>query len=156
MDYSQYQLCKDATLITENDLKTGANIFQRFWLRPLSGNGRIIPLRLCINSRFGGWKLKDELVVALGLKVGDCITTEVSVLFAGNLINDEDDIDLFADGSAADWLLDEVSKVESPIGCIIDAFVELSYCEAPVGGVSGKMVGKASLILRDGIRVISK
>ena len=52
--------------IDEISLKKGAVEFQRFWLRPLTGAGKKIPLRLRINKRFGGWRLKDELVNALG------------------------------------------------------------------------------------------
>ena len=143
----------DEANITEEELKIGAFEFQRFWLRPLSRAGQIIPVRLRINKRFSGWKLKDELIQSLGLKVGDSINTEVTVLFTGDLIGYSDDMDLFADGEAADWLLDTVIKNNSPIGCVIDCFVELSYCEAPVGK-NGKMINKASLILEKGIRCV--
>lgn len=139
--------------IDEILLQKGAVEYQRFWLRPLTGKGKIVPLRLRINKRFGGWRLKDELVNALGLVVGDCINTEVTVLFAGNLIDEEDETDLFADGLAADWLLDVLADKDTPIGCVVDCWVELSYCEAPVG-VSGKIINKASLILKKGIRFV--
>ena len=139
--------------VDEVALQKGAFEFQRFWLRPLTGQGKVVPLRLRINKRFGGWRLKDELVNALGLTVGDCINTEVTVLFAGNLIEEEDEVDLFADGTAADWLLDVLSEKNTPIGCVVDCLVELSYCEAPVG-LSGKIVNKASLILKQGIRFV--
>ena len=152
---------QNATNTTENieisdvELKKGAYEFERFWLRPHSRAGQIVPLRLRINKRFGGWKLKDELVTALGLTVGDCINTEVTVLFGGNLIDESDDTDLFADGFAADWLLDVVTSAGGPVGCIIDCYVELSYCKAPVGGIAEKMVNKVSLILKKGIRFVT-
>ena len=140
--------------ITEEELKAGAFEFERFWLRPIGRAGKVIPVRLRINKRFDGWRLKDELVTAIGLKVGDTISTEVSILFTGGLIDYSDDMDLFADGEAADWLLDCVIKDHSPIGCVLDCFVKLSYCEAPVGK-DGKKVNKASLILSKGIQFIT-
>ena len=145
---------QNTQIITEEMLKDGAFEFERFWLRPQSRAGKLVPLRLRINKRFGGWKLKDELVKALGLKVGDCINTEVTVLFSGNLIEEPDDTDLFADGKAADWLLDIVTSMGGPVGCVFDCWAELSYCQAPVGGLSEKMVNKVSLVLKEGIRFV--
>lgn len=143
----------DDTSIDDEALKKGADEFQRFWLRPLSRVNKVIPVRLRINKSFSGWKLKDELIQALGLKVGDTINTEVSVLFTGKLIEDSDSVDLFADGEAADWLVDMVIKESSPIGCVIDCLVKLSYCDAPVGR-NDKMINKASLLMEKGIRFV--
>ena len=138
--------------LTELMLKEGARQYENFALRPKKYAGNVVPLRLRITSKFGGWKLKDELVEALGLAIGDCINTEVSVLLTHDLLADSDDMDLFADGEAADWLLNEIgAKGGSPVGCTVDCYVLLSLCQAPVGGFD-KVVNKASLILLRGIK----
>lgn len=139
--------------VTEDILHEGANKFERFWLRPQRMAGQIVPIRLRINKKFGGWKVKDELIRAVGLTVGDCITTEVSVELGNNIIDDDGDTDLFADGEGADWILDQVSAAGVVEGCILDCFVRLIYCRAPVGA-NNKMVNKASLAFVKGIRYV--
>lgn len=93
------------------------------------------------------------LIRAVGLTVGDCITTEVSVQLGNNIIDDVGDTDLFADGEGADWILDQVTNAGVVEGCIIDCFVRLIYCRAPVGQ-NGRMVNKASLAFVSGIRYV--
>lgn len=141
------------TDVTEESLRDGANTFERFWLRPQRLAGRVIPVRLRINKRFSGWKVKDELIRAIGLTVGDCITSEVSVQLGNNIIDDVGDTDLFADGEGADWILDQVTNAGVVEGCLIDCFVRLIYCRAPVGQ-NEKMVTKASLTFVRGIRYV--
>lgn len=141
------------TDISEDALRDGANKFERFWLRPQRLAGKMIPIRLRINKKFGGWKVKDELIRAVGLTVGDCITTEVSVQLGNDIIDDDGDTDLFADGEGADWLLDQVTNAGVVEGCIIDCFVRLIYCRAPIG-MNGKMINKASLVFVSGIRYV--
>ena len=65
------------------------------------------------------------------------------------IIDDEDDTDLFASASAADWLLDN----QVGVGTIIDVLVRFCYSKAPVG-MNGKMVNKISLIMEKGIAVV--
>lgn len=142
-----------STEITDEALRDGANRFERFWLRPQREAGRIIPVRVRINKKFSGWKVKDELIRAVGLTVGDCISTEVSVQMGNSIIDDHGDTDLFADGEGADWLLDQVIKAGAVEGCIIDCFVRMIYCRAPVGA-NNKMVNKASLNFVSGIRYV--
>lgn len=139
--------------ITEDILHEGANKFERFWLRPQRMAGQLIAVRLRINKKFGGWKVKDELIRAVGLTVGDCISTEVTVQLGNNIIDDDGDTDLFADGEGADWILDQVSAAGVVDGCILDCFVRLIYCRAPVGA-HDKMVNKASLVFVKGIRFV--
>lgn len=139
--------------ITEEDLKSGAAKYERFWLRPQSIAGQLIPVRLRLNKKFSGWKVKDELISALGLTVGDTISTEVSVQLGLGIIDDSGDMDLFADGEVADWLIDCVTTACGVEGCLIDCFVRLVYCKAPVGANS-KIVNKASLVLERGIRFV--
>lgn len=136
--------------VTEEHLRIGSDKFQRFWLRPISLVGEVVPLRLRINTKWSGWKVKDELIRSLGLEVGNTISTEITPLLYDEIIDHGDDTDLFASGDAADWLLENASKP----GSIIDCFVRFSYCQAPVGQ-NNKVIHKVSLILVSGIRYVA-
>lgn len=148
------QLLQEETESYIEELRRGAELFERFWLQPARYVGQEVRLRLRLNKKFGGWKVKDELVEGLGLDVGDCINTEVSVEFGPGIIDDDGDTDLFADGERAEWLVSEVlndsenkNKVE---GRLIDCIVRFSYCRAPVGAMD-KEINKVTLILVDGL-----
>lgn len=135
--------------IDEKDLHNGGELFEMFWLRPKLYKDQTTVIRLRINKKWGGWKLKDELVDMLGLEVGNTISTEVTPFFITGKIDDVDDMDLFASDAGADWLLENDVK----IGTIIDCRVRFSYCKAPVGA-NGKDINKASLIFEEGLNVV--
>ena len=138
--------------VTKEELEQGGKDFEVFWLRPKKMANKEAVLRMRINERWGGWKLKDGLVRSLGLEVGDTINTEISVLNGIGLIEDADDTDLFASGAGADWLLDNnISQ-----GAIIDAKVRFVYAEAPVGGRDGRDVWKLSLVFIEGYAVVEE
>ena len=139
--------------ISEDELREGAIKFEKFWLRPQRLAGEIVPLRLRINRKFGGWKVKDELIRAIGQSVGDSITTEVTVQLGNKLIDDDGDTDLFADGEAADWLLDQIINAGVVEGSVIDCYVRFIYCRAPVGA-NNKMINKVCLSLIKGIKYV--
>lgn len=138
--------------LSEEELADGARRFELFWLRPSRYAEQEATLRIRLNGKFSGWKLKDELVESLGLTVGDTVNVEVSVLLGPEIIADPDDVDLFADGDAATWLLDSVVDSGSPNGYVMDVRARFVYREAPVGGPTGRSVGKASLVLLEGVR----
>ena len=151
---SNQQLVQNESEEYIKELREGAELFERFWLQPARYANKEVKLRLRLNKKFGGWKVKDELVEELGLQVGDCINTEVSVEFGPNIIDDDGDTDLFADGEAAEWLVnsvlnatDQKNRVE---GRIIDCIVRFSYCRAPVGP-KDKEINKVTLILVKGL-----
>lgn len=152
-EYTMKNIVEYTDDIPDDELMDGAKIYERFCIRPLSQAGKIVPLRLRINKRLSGWKLKDELVNSLGLIPGDTINTEVTVYFETGLVDDGNDMDLFAGGEAADWLYDSCEEKGTAEGLVIDCFVKLSYSEAPVGQ-NNKKVWKASLILLQGIKVV--
>ena len=136
--------------IGNEELGKAAKEFEIFWLRPKKMHLHETVLRMKINKRWGGWKLKDELVESLGLEIGDTINTEVSILEAPGLIDDTDDTDLFASGDGADWLLEnDIGR-----GSIIDAKVRFVYAQAPVGGRDGRFIWKISLVLVEGYNVV--
>lgn len=151
---SNQQLVQNESEEYIKELREGAELFERFWLQPIRYANKEVKLRLRLNKKFGGWKVKDELVEGLGLQVGACINTEVSVKFGPNIIDDDGDTDLFADGEAAEWLVnsvlndtDQENRVE---GRIIDCIVRFSYCRAPVGQ-NDKEISKVTLILVKGL-----
>lgn len=131
-------------------------MFEKFWLQPKKYCNKEAAVRLRLNKKLGGWRLKDELVRGLGLDVGDCINTEVSVLLGPGIIDDNGDTDLFADGEAADWLIETVlrnnKKPAIVEGCVIDCIVKFVYGEVPVG-IDDKSVSKISLVLVKGIGI---
>lgn len=135
--------------IPVEELEKGAKDFEVFWLRPQKMANKEVILRMEIKQRWGGWKLKDGLVKSLGLEIGDTINTEVRVLNAPGLIDDEEDTDLFACGAGADWLLDN----DIGLGSVIDAKVKFVYGKAPVGGLEGKEVWKISLVFVEGYHI---
>jgi hypothetical protein len=139
----------EKTTISERELQEGGKLFEMFWLRPNKYAEKKVPLRIRINKKWGGWKIKDELISSIGLEVGDTISTEVTPYFMSGIIDDADDTDLFASASAADWLLEN----QVGVGAIIDVIVRFCYSKAPVG-MNGKMVNKISLVMEDGIRVV--
>ena len=135
--------------VTDEMLKEGAEKFEMFWLRPSTLASEVVPLRLRINKKWGGWKVKDELIQALGLEVGDTVSTEITAQLTAEMIDDNDDTDLFASGEGATWLL---ANAATP-GSIIDCYVRFSYCKAPVG-VNNKIVNKVSLVFVKGIKYV--
>ncbi len=139
--------------VSEEELKEGAIKFEKFWLRPQRLAGETVPVRLRINKKFSGWKVKDELIRAIGQSVGDSITTEVTVQLGNRLIDDDGDTDLFADGDAADWLLDQIINAGVVEGSVIDCYVRFIYCRAPVGA-NNKMINKVCLSLIKGIKYV--
>lgn len=134
----------------DDAMQDGARAFELFWLRPKKYEGREALVRLRLNGKLGGWKLKDELVRSLGLEVGDAVDVEVTVLDGPGIIDDDGDTDLFAGGEAADWLLKTILEAGTAIGCVIDCKVRFMYREAPVG-YDNRQVKKASLLLVEGI-----
>lgn len=142
----------DETFPADTDLEKGGKDFEVFWLRPIKMANAEATIRMQINTRWGGWKLKEGLVNSLGLQVGDTINAEISVLKRPGLIDDADDVDLFASGVGADWLLD--NNVGS--GSIIDAKVKFVYAPAPVGGIEGREIRKLSLVLIEGYNIVKE
>lgn len=69
----------------------------------------------------------------------------MSVEFGPGIIDDDGEMDLFADGEAADWLLDIVLSNGVLEGRLVDCYALLNYGEAPVGR-DDKTIMKASLL----------
>ena len=128
-------------IIEEKALEEGGKLFELFWLRPKRYADQTAVMRLRINKKWDGWKLKDELVESLGLEIGDTISTEITPYFTNSIIDDDNDTDLFATAAAADWLL----KNNVGIGSIIDCSVRFAYTKVPTG-LNERVVNKVSLV----------
>ena len=133
----------------EVELHEGGKLFEQFWLRPKKYENQTAQIRLRINRKWGGWKIKDELVESLGLEVGNTISTEVTPLLTSNIIDDDNDTDLFASGEGADWLL----KNGVCVGTVVDCKVRFSYFKAPFGK-NGQEVYAIALVFVEGIGVV--
>lgn len=140
---------KSKVAVTEGDLKKGGEFFEKFWLRPRNYMDKRVAIRLRINKKWSGWKVRDELITSIGLEVGDTISTEITPYFTSGIIDDDNDTDLFASGAGADWLLDN----HVVAGTIIDCYVRFSYAKVPLG-MQGKEISKISLVFEEGIRVV--
>ena len=130
-------------------LEAGGKLIEQFCLRPNKYANQTAVVRLHINSKWGGWKLRDDLVERLGLEIGDTISTSVTPEYTEGLSNEVEDIDLFASGSGAEWLI--MNKVT--MGTIIDCEVSFSYVKVPIG-INGKESYRASLIFEKGFAII--
>lgn len=63
----------------DEELEEGAKLCEKFLLLPDRYKDRETKVRLMLRNKFCGWTLKDELVVSLGLTVGDTVSVEVSI-----------------------------------------------------------------------------
>lgn len=135
--------------INLESVEQGGKLAELFCLRPKLYKDKQVTLRVKINSKWGGWKLRDDLVTGLGLEIGNTIVTTVSPLYTNGLSADASNIDFFASGKNIDWLLE--NKV--PAGSVIDCQVRFSYAEVPMGYEQKKIL-KVSLIFEKGFNVI--
>ena len=148
-DQDHISVVQETGTLSEDALKKGGALFERFWLRPKKYANQKAELRLRINQRWNGWKVKDELIESLDLEVGDTISTEVTPFYTSGLIEDNNDTDLFASDRSADWIIQN----HVGVGTIIDCEVRFVYAQAPVGA-GNKWVNKVSLVLERGIAVV--
>ena len=75
--------------VDEDKLKESGKLFEKFWLRPKMYAGEHVPIRLRVNKKWSGWRLKDELIESLNLKVGDTISTKVTPYFMSGIIDED-------------------------------------------------------------------
>ena len=132
----------------------GAKIYKKFILLPERYKNKEVILRVRIDGTFGTWKQRDVLFEAYGLPPGDAIRiNDVFVIGVDFDDIDQDDstIDLFAEGKAADWILENnVSK-----GSIIEGHFRLMY--ENVKNITHTGDAKiAAVLLNEGISVSNK
>ena len=76
----------------DEELEEGAKLCEKFLLLPDRYKDRETKVRLMLRNKFCGWTLKDELVVSLGLTVGDTVSVEVSIIGGPGLISENGDV----------------------------------------------------------------
>ena len=102
-------MCKDSE---EIDYALGARKFEKFLIRPVVYKDQTVALRVRMDGRFGGWKLRESLFEAFGFEPGKAMfLNDIFVLGKDEQIVDEDCglVDCFADDEAAEWL--EINNV---------------------------------------------
>lgn len=129
-------------IVTEEDFRKGAQLFARFWLRPQKYATQSAKMRIKVNTKWMGWKIKEELIEALKLEVGNTICAEVTPLFMPDIIDEDDEIKLFVPGDLIESLLDNNISTDS----VFDCQVCFLYAKAPIGP-NGKDVYTVSLRL---------
>lgn len=133
--------------------KEASHALKKFLLMPNRYQNREAIISLKVTSGFSGWRLKDEIVIALGLTLGDTIECDTNVVDddVNQMLSDSlREINLFADGDNATWLIDNVTHK----GCIIKAHVK--FVSKKIRGITSNAnaeVLKVALVLVKGLDV---
>lgn len=144
----------NANAVNDTELKEGGELAEKFCLRPKNYAGTTVALRLKINEKWSGWKIRKDILSQLQLEAGETIATRVFLYNTAGLTDDVNNIDLFASKEGADWLIDnKVSK-----GDLVDCEVQFSYVDIPSSPIASEsvLIPKVSLIFMRGISVAHK
>lgn len=138
----------------------GVKSYRNFIRRPERYKDCLMTLRVRMDGKYSGWRLKDELYEAFGVPKGDALyLNDLWVLGLDNIDVDIDEwnIDCFATGDAADW----IDNNEITQGTIFEGKFLTKYRWVP--HIAGRGKGSepvdamiAKLILVEGIRVIER
>lgn len=137
----------------KNELIEGARRLERFLLLPVRHQNETATVRLRLKGQVSGWRLKDELVEAVGLTVGDAVCVETELMLGPGIFEGSDDIDLFAGGEEASWLINSLFDTNCISDCVADCVVKFVCCYAPIGR-DGRTILKAAMVLKQGVRII--
>lgn len=138
----------------------GVKSYRNFIRRPQRYKECLMTLRVRMDGKYSGWKLKDELFEAFGMPKGDALyLNDLWVLGLDNIDVDIDvwEIDCFATGDAADWL--DNNNVTQ--GTVFEGKFLTKYKSVPKiagRGIGGEPVDAmiAKLILIEGVRVVER
>ena len=140
--------------------KDGANAFRKFVRRPGRYKNDEHVLRVKLEGKFGGWRLREDISKAfLGTDTRDFLfMNDVNVLGAKNNDVERDNwlVDCFAEGAVADWIDDQ----DVTQGDIIEGMFKFAY-ELVKNGAGTKGVEAAhdscfaNLILLKGYKKIN-
>lgn len=148
----------EATQNEEVDYIEGAKVFSRFVKRPERYKNLECVLRVRMDGRYGGWRLREAVYTGFGFIPGDALfLNDVFVTGYPNIDVDNNIwyVDCFASGDAADWLDDNMVTT----GTLFEGKFKLVYELVEKGGGSRGTIGAvdakiANLVLLKGIRVI--
>lgn len=150
-------MCKDSEHI---DYMLGASKFEKFLIRPGIYKDQTAALRVRMDGRFGGWKLRESLFKAFGFEPGKAMfLNDIFVLGKDERIVDEECwlVDCFADGEAAEWL--ETNNVGP--GTVFEGEFKFVYSIVPKvadsrGGSGPVDAYIANLVFVRGIRIVEQ
>lgn len=111
---------------TSDEYIAGALTYRKFIVLPERYKDTEVPLRIRIDGNYGSWKQRDVLFEAYGLPTGDALRINDITVLGVNLNDIDADggiLDLYAEGKAADWLLDK----EVTTGSILEGKFRLMY-----------------------------
>lgn len=144
---------------TEEEYIKGAKAFRKFLILPERYKGVDAVLRVRMDGGFSTWKRRDEFFQAFDVKPGETlIGRDVYVLGIEleDIPSDEQDVDFYAEGELADWVLD--NNVST--GTIFEGKFKFAY--ETVEGVASRGLGMAvdakiaALILLEGKTIIDR
>lgn len=144
----------EANSSTADEYAVGSNIYKKFLILPERYKNNEVFLRLRVEGVYGSWKQRDVLFEAYDLRPGDALRIN-DVISLGADLSDIDSegcyLDLYAEGKAADWLLDnEVGR-----GSIFEGKFRLMY-EVVRDITSHGDAKMAALLLTEGVSVTNK
>lgn len=131
-----------------DELKEAGKLAEMLCFRPAKYKGKTVTIRLKLNQKWSGWKLKDSVVTKLGLEVGNTICTSVTPQFTEGLSNDVDDMALFVSSDGIDWII----KNKVTAGSIIDCQVQFWY--DVVASTDNGNIHAVNLIFKNGLKVV--
>lgn len=149
----------ESTSVEETDYLEGAKIFAKFVKRPEKYKNSECVLRVRMDGRYGGWRLRDEVFLGFGFVPGEALfLNDVFVTGYSNIDVDENIwyVDCFAPEEAADWL--DNNSVTT--GTVFEGKFKLVYELVEKGGGSRGTIGAvdtkiANIVLLKGIKVIN-
>lgn len=149
----------EGTSTEETDYLEGAKIFAKFVKRPEKYKNSECILRVRMDGRYGGWRLRDEVFLGFGFVPGDALfLNDIFVTGYPNIDVDENIwyVDCFASEEAADWL--DNNSVTT--GTLFEGKFKLVYELVEKGGGTRGTIGAvdtkiANIVLLKGIKVIS-
>lgn len=140
----------------ETEYKSGALLYKKFLLLPEKYAGSKVFLRIRLSGKFGTWLVKDELFTARGLSRSDTLFVNDGMYVLGADFWDVDmdgiNVDFFAQGKAADWILDN----NVTLGTIFEGTFKLTYEIVPNVSKGNRKVRIAAAVLISGNSVIGK
>ena len=107
--------------VHEDDIprdEKAVEIFTKFILRPIRYDRQEIIMPVAISSGFSGWRLKERIISAIGLTIGDTISCDINTKAnpasssSQNMINESlTRFAIYAEGINADWLEAKVTHI---------------------------------------------
>lgn len=113
----------DASQVFPNKSENYEDTISKFLLRPVRYQDIEFEVTMKVVSELSGSTLKDDIVKALGLELGNTLSVNVNILRENGTLLSNQRISIYADKENADWLENVLP------GNIIKANVKTAFCE---------------------------